>query len=130
MVHSYFSSAACTSTRCKRFSKVGRRTVSIPVPCLTFSRIFTFASVLLGVTTILIFLYLVLLPRIRGVNPNVCFVHLVRFFILLRLTCATSIQIGENLLNWQLSYQSVPPFFNIKTVYPERRFRSLQRQLL
>lgn len=39
---------------------------------LTFSRIFTLASVLLGVTTILIFLYLVFLPRVRGVNSNVC----------------------------------------------------------
>ena len=36
-------------------------------------RLFTQVSVLLGTATILIFLCLVLLPRVRGVNPNVSF---------------------------------------------------------
>ncbi|KAF8507669.1 hypothetical protein JB92DRAFT_2734775 [Gautieria morchelliformis] len=34
------------------------------------ARVFTSLSVLLGITTILLFLYLVFLPRVRGVNPN------------------------------------------------------------
>ncbi|KAF8575971.1 hypothetical protein K439DRAFT_698298 [Ramaria rubella] len=34
------------------------------------ARVLTLLSSLLGVTTILIFLYLVLLPRVRGANPN------------------------------------------------------------
>jgi len=34
------------------------------------ARVFTYISVLLGITTILLFLYLVIVPRIRGANPN------------------------------------------------------------
>jgi hypothetical protein len=116
MVHCNFFPTAWALTRRERFGEVGHPLVLL-VQVLTFSRVFTAVSVLLGITTILLFLYLVFLPRVRGVGPNVCSFTRYLYFKAHVLNYMSSIQAGEILMSWQSSYQSVSLFSTSKLCF-------------